>query len=130
MISSLSPEEKEPLYRAVANRLYYSFFQFFRWYEWDEDRRRGVNHEETVRRRTNHGSLQREVAQKMAHTLVRLFEGDFNMRRIKRDIFQWIDKLRSCRSHADYKTEEEFQDEDFQNLLEAYLYFRLAMVWL
>ena len=132
-ISSFSrgeEEEKEIIYRAVANRLYYGFFQFFRWYEWEGDEEDRLSREERVRRRTNHGSLHKEVAEKMARTLVRMFPGVFEEEEVRGNMFQWIDKLYRYRCRADYETETVFRDEDFQALLESYLCFRLVLAWL
>ena len=128
----MSDEERESLYRAAANRFYYSFFQFFRWYcwemRWDQKKRKvhpGIGL--VLEGGKNHGGLRKTILEKIPpKNIVFTIElvGEEPEREIVRvskgKLRDWVDILYTRRIHADYHPEAKFTHRHFKTTLDCY----------
>ena len=128
-LSGISEEEKEAIYRAVTNRLYYSYYQFFRWYFWKEELNVIAVYDNKLRTHVLHGTegmghgglpktIQNEIPPLLASSEVRP-SGE--------ELKRWARTLYNYRKHADYHLEVEFGDEEFETVLQCYRKLRRVM---
>ena len=114
----------------MANRLYYSYYQFFLWYFWksrtltpletyDKDLETKVLR---AKKGSTHKGLTKTVKQKVPSLLA---SAGLNV--TETDLGKWSQILYKYRKHADYHLELEFGDEEFEGLLKYYRKLRLVM---
>ena len=116
--SSLSAEE-ESLLRLIANRLHYAFFQFFRWFIWQERWRNKIRIDNPQTPPKYTGVKHADVKGLVKHHLPSFYqEGRWS--RFQSLIESLVDKIYDHREHADYHIERVFSKEDFKASLWCY----------
>ena len=114
--------ELESLYRALANRYYYSVYEFFMWYSWEQrwERRNAIQKKGGRLQYITHRELPKLIEKNLT-TPIRLTDPFGREEKIKgKDIAEEIEAIKDYRSDADYHLEVVFHHQWFLDLVRRY----------